>query len=367
MTTWVQKLISQFEDVNSKTRKKNQTASVMSEEKATILFFVDQYIKNLIDFDNHSARKEREKFDQFIQQLIQNKSEEETKIYFNLRQYFQSYRTEEMNYIQKTMNDFKSIIWNFANQINEEYHADRKQEDELDGYLSELKSAVESESVEDIKKKSQSFIKIYNEKTQERKERKNKTLKKNQDQLKGMQKDLLTTKKELETDHLTGAHNRRSFEGQFKKIFNIGFDSLKAPVLVLIDIDFFKKVNDSYGHDIGDLVLIECVKMLKETFAQDYEMVARLGGEEFIILNYDTTLESVVKKLIQFQNRLRKEVFIMKNFEIKFTVSAGVAQADLSESPDETLKRADLALYEAKRSGRDKYIISEIKQLKAVS
>src|SRR5690606_23872628 len=114
-----------------------------------------------------------------------------------------------------------------------------------------------------------------------------------------------------------------------------------TPVSILtLDIDFFKKINDSYGHDIGDYVLQECVKLLKESCSQQSQFVARTGGEEFIIILPDQREEHAIKKAEEILAKIRKEVFIHDKLEIRFTVSIGVAEATHGESLTKWLKRA---------------------------
>jgi diguanylate cyclase len=124
------------------------------------------------------------------------------------------------------------------------------------------------------------------------------------------------------------------------------------------DIDFFKKINDSYGHDIGDFVLKECVQMLQGSFNRKEDFVARIGGEEFAVLLPDCKIEEAVKKAAVCLDKIRKEKLLHGKLEIKFTVSMGLAELNPGENAEQWLKRADQALYQSKNSGRDKYTVS---------
>ncbi len=145
-------------------------------------------------------------------------------------------------------------------------------------------------------------------------------------------------KKEAFYDELTGILNRR---GLLDKIKNI-----KNGSVLFFDIDHFKKINDTYGHEFGDYVLKEIGEILKNTF-RNSDIVGRWGGEEFIVILSDTDYENALK----LAERLRK---IIENYYfkgIKVTISVGVSEykGHLAES----LKKADEALYEAKNSGRN--------------
>ena len=125
--------------------------------------------------------------------------------------------------------------------------------------------------------------------------------------------------------------------------------------LFMIDIDFFKKVNDTYGHIKADEFLIKLSRVIEKQLRKS-DIAARFGGEEFIILLPETTLRKA-KKLTA---RLRKEIKedkMLKKAEI--TVSGGLTQYKKGDTPRKIKERADKALYKAKNSGRDKFVALE--------
>ena len=156
------------------------------------------------------------------------------------------------------------------------------------------------------------------------------------------------------TDHLTGLKNRRGFT---ERIMGLITNKKKnSPFcLVMFDIDFFKKVNDNFGHDSGDKVLKEFASLLNKVFRQkDY--IFRWGGEEFIVLLGEVELSNA----FNVAERLRVQ---MKGLDIlnnghQITVSGGLAQYIDGEAVEVLLKRLDEALYAAKATGRDRIVIS---------
>ncbi|MCX7977794.1 MAG: GGDEF domain-containing protein, partial [Bdellovibrionaceae bacterium] len=128
--------------------------------------------------------------------------------------------------------------------------------------------------------------------------------------------------------------------------------------LIALDIDHFKKINDCYGHDIGDFVLVECVKILKEIFNRESDLVARVGGEEFAILLPEHRLDQAVRRGEELLSRIRREALVTGNLEIRFTLSLGVAQLLPDEDVSQWTKRADEALYQSKNSGRDRLTVA---------
>jgi diguanylate cyclase (GGDEF)-like protein len=163
----------------------------------------------------------------------------------------------------------------------------------------------------------------------------------------------------VNTDYLTGLSNRREFYKRMKENISLRERNNGGNLgLIMADIDFFKKVNDTYGHDIGDKVLISFSTMLKENVRKE-DLVARIGGEEFCIL-----VPCIEKnELLILAEKLRKKCEEMRvtvdNIQetISVTASFGVTRYnvnDTNENEDKFLKRADTALYKAKNSGRNK-------------
>lgn len=160
------------------------------------------------------------------------------------------------------------------------------------------------------------------------------------------------------TDPLTGLHNRRYLETHLttlvEKIGNRG----KALTLLALDIDHFKSVNDTHGHDVGDKVLQEFAQRI-ESEVRGIDLVARTGGEEFIVVLPNTSIGQGA----EIAERIRENV-VGTNFELgedmptlPVTVSIGVSALDDPEDqPDDILKRADLALYDAKNGGRNRVV-----------
>jgi len=152
------------------------------------------------------------------------------------------------------------------------------------------------------------------------------------------------------TDELTGLLNRRSFTNCIKFEF---FNSQKTVTifsLIIIDIDYFKNVNDEHGHLVGDEVLIKLAQILKTGFRRS-DKVSRWGGEEFAILLPDTHLENAINVANKLRLNVAEETLIFPTTEINLTISAGVSESLTTDSDvDDIIKRADEALYLAKKS-----------------
>ncbi|WP_446897659.1 GGDEF domain-containing protein [Clostridium sp. LBM24168] len=160
---------------------------------------------------------------------------------------------------------------------------------------------------------------------------------------------------EAAKDYLTGLNNVRQFNKKFNSISQLAIHKEEDLSLLLIDIDFFKEINDTYGHDIGDSVLKDLAHIFLDT-CRTYDVVSRNGGEEFSIL----LLDCPASKAVKIAEKLRKNVekndfYILGNKTINITISIGISSyPELTKQVSSLLKSADIALYQAKSNGRNK-------------
>ncbi len=151
-------------------------------------------------------------------------------------------------------------------------------------------------------------------------------------------------------DYMTGIYNRRRFFDLGRELFDVS-DNLFA---VMIDIDKFKNVNDTYGHPFGDVVIISVTDTISKLISDD-DIFGRLGGEEFTILCEANSVEEVSQKVEGIRKAIEDLEEKYEDTIVKFTISNGISKKHSdNDNLDELLKRADEALYEAKDTGRNK-------------
>lgn len=161
-------------------------------------------------------------------------------------------------------------------------------------------------------------------------------------------------------DQLTGLHNRRFMDSRMGAMFDESALRARALAMLVLDVDHFKVVNDSWGHDAGDEVLREFADRVRAC-TRGIDLVARMGGEEVVVVLPDTTLEAAHAVAERIRERVEAEGFAIHNNSrsIRVTVSIGVASRRAGDaSPAEMMKRADEALYRAKASGRNQVIVA---------
>ena len=362
---WVVKLLQQLDINLTATHNNSNDLPLVNEEKATLLFMIDTYNKHLFEIgDKHSIRKVREKLDTMAKDLVDSDPKKLEKTLFEIRQFFSSYRIDEYAYVQNTFDDFKRIVWDFADQLGEDIKFETTKEKQMGDQLKDLKEAVEANSIEALRQKSREFINTYVEYQSQKNEIRNKRVMNAKKNIEVIRKQLLVANNSLNTDHLTGASNRKAFDEYNMKLLQMSHLN-KAPVsVILIDIDHFKKINDVYGHDVGDFVLKELIRIVKSVFFKDDEMIARIGGEEFAIVLPHHTVEQCVPRAEALQAIVRNEAFVIGDHSIKFTISMGISQMHEHENISDWLKRADTALYHSKNTGRNKFSLAAPHQTK---
>ena len=155
------------------------------------------------------------------------------------------------------------------------------------------------------------------------------------------------------TDELTGILNRRSFTSYVNYEFHNAKKNSMPFSLVIVDIDFFKAVNDEHGHLVGDEVLKSLAKLMRTSF-RSADKVCRWGGEEFAILLPNTSLKNAMTVAENFRLKIEKQNFKHQLTHIKYTVSSGISESLSSDKTvDDIIRRADEALYMAKNNNRN--------------
>lgn len=170
--------------------------------------------------------------------------------------------------------------------------------------------------------------------------------------LNSYQKKLFEMAKE---DTLTGLANRRQFNEHFEKIAKTYQKNVKVITLILIDIDDFKYVNDTFGHLMGDNVLKRVAKLIRSELRTS-DMVARWGGEEFAILLTDVPKHESIKIAEKIRLSIKSDRELFEMIEKELTISLGLGEMGCLENQDALVQRVDNALYVAKNEGKDKFI-----------
>jgi len=154
-------------------------------------------------------------------------------------------------------------------------------------------------------------------------------------------------------DFLTGLYNRRYFFNNMHSYFEKAITHDNKFAIAMIDIDFFKKINDKHGHEVGDKAINKLADILRANTSQD-DIVARFGGEEFCIVIKNVTPDQALNRLENLRENVQNSFVLLDNEEkIKFTISIG-ALLHPEDSLEESINQADMLLYNAKQNGRNR-------------
>jgi diguanylate cyclase (GGDEF)-like protein len=162
------------------------------------------------------------------------------------------------------------------------------------------------------------------------------------------------------TDALTGVRNRRYFDQMLEREFNRARREREQLSILMLDIDYFKRVNDEYGHQMGDDALRRVANILREVLYRTTDFVARYGGEEFAIILPNTEVEGAYIVAEKIRKKIAKQQFGAAGISFSITVSIGLMGDEPSSgfNAEFWLKEADDALYKAKEEGRNKVVLS---------
>jgi diguanylate cyclase len=176
-----------------------------------------------------------------------------------------------------------------------------------------------------------------------------------EERVRKLEQELEEVSELVREDQLTGALNRRGMDETLEREFKRSERALSPLSVALLDIDNFKQLNDTLGHQAGDQALVHLSHIIKETL-RPTDSVARYGGEEFLIILPDTGLKNAVEVIERLQRELTRKFFLHNNERKLITFSAGVALLAEGEDTEDMIGRADKAMYHAKQTGKNRVV-----------
>ncbi|MBF0203036.1 MAG: diguanylate cyclase [Desulfamplus sp.] len=325
------------------TQKLNQIASEIlssesydniAQQRDELFSLIQQYIYNI--------GSDREKITSFVKDIVKRILQIEASI-------TNSY--EDTNATAQYNEEFDNLLNRELSELRNSANVSERLED-LKTHVSQTLSSIETALKEKTAKDR--AVKMMSEKNRSEFQVGFSKLRKELDQAIKHSKDLET---KLNQDPLTKVYNRRAYTKhistemerflRYKTIFSI----------LVLDIDFFKKVNDTYGHAIGDRCLQEITKRTSQVLRKN-DILARYGGEEFVVIMPETSSDGAVIVAEKIRQNIEKIEFLYKSNTIRMTVSIGVTEVKNGDkSHEKVFERADAALYKAKNEGRNRVVV----------
>lgn len=320
--------------------------------------FVQTFGQHAFDTDETDASELANQCDAWVNKLLVSFTLDEAgqprRNWSGLRTFVRQARQSEVAYVKRSLTNFREAIQTFAQcltlAVSEDRQSDESVERNLNGLLEVVSSNTDPQRVREEVAAVVSRVQAAMDRRRQREERQVAVL---SQRLHNLRSELTEAKFAASIDALTKLSNRKAFDAQLQRLCDLGLLFSSPPCLLVLDVDHFKRVNDTYGHPGGDLVLQEVSKCLLRTFLRKQDFVARLGGEEFAVLLVDTNRASAVQLAERARTTLQQAVIGYGNHQISVTISVGGAILAPGESASDWLKRADQALYRAKAEGRN--------------
>ncbi|MEO6447070.1 MAG: GGDEF domain-containing protein [Gemmatimonadaceae bacterium] len=271
-------------------------------------------------------------------------------------QFFGEARRDEQKFVVRSLDDMRSVIWSFVSAVHQVVVEGSDESRVAAEQLSRMRLAVASNSTNLIKQEAIGVVSVMEQLLETRKERQQAQFARLAHKLKSLGRELEDAKRESIVDPLTGLANRKAFDEYITRCIELHSLLGQPASLMMIDVDNFKDVNDGFGHPAGDIALRQIANLLARTFMRRVDFVCRYGGDEFAVILQETGLENA--QLLA--ERLRRQAQELRPVEPpegvdppSMTLSIGVAELLVGDDAVAWIKRADTALYIAKRTGRD--------------
>jgi diguanylate cyclase len=263
-------------------------------------------------------------------------------------------RRAEVEYVRATIPGLRSALFEVVREVSSGLGESESEDAEVGRAMDALAEALATGSQEEIRAHATSALGVVKENLRRRERRARSQIERMGQQLKEMQARVVEAEAKQSEDKLTGIPNRAALDEKLEEEVMVAQLTGDPMSVLMLDVDHFKRFNDTHGHAAGDRVLAAVGDVLVQCFPRKADFAARYGGEEFCVVLPDVALEKAARLAERFRVAIRDLVLVHDGQELRVTCSVGAAQLAPRENPAGVLGRADAALYEAKRGGRDR-------------
>lgn len=273
-------------------------------------------------------------------------------------------RREEATKVKN--NELQSVIETMGKALKTIQGDDEDFMGGLEQSLSRLHKTADSVQVRHVSARLNQLLEATAEQAQAEREMRDKKMRSLSSMVRGLHEQLDQARVKMAEDELTGLYNRRSFDQRLEAEIEKCRLSPYSFAVIMIDLDKFKSVNDTFGHVGGDRVLQACAEAIKAIVMRTDDFAARYGGEEMVIILADCTMEHGRKVAEAVRQRLERMDIQTGTAIHRQTASFGVAEGCEEDQPVDVIERADAALYAAKETGRNKVVVAGIEPARRV-
>jgi diguanylate cyclase len=273
--------------------------------------------------------------------------------------FIQDFISQEKEYLNTRESEFLNIIGMLRNGLSELIGDTQEFNNKVYEQNLRMEQITYLDDIRKIKENLKSEVDLMKRTIQEKQAKDSIKMESLSKEVNVLRSNLEKVKSAALTDGLTGAYNRIALDNHLKRCLERNEIYGIPSAVLLCDIDNFKVVNDTYGHQVGDRVLLTFVSECKVFFGPE-AFIARYGGEEFVIVVSGVNLKQALKSARNFCNALALKQYtisdVRSDTHIKFTVSIGVSAVGKKDSNESLVERADKALYQAKNSGKNRAV-----------
>lgn len=274
-----------------------------------------------------------------------------------LREFFVEERSEERDYVEASSGKLRELVWTIVHELVGGFQEDEGWGRAIERELDRLRDATRRLNGVTLDQEVSSVVGAITRLVEERRVAQASRVEELGEALEAAREEIREARREASIDPLTRVFNRRTFDARVERSADLSVLVDRPAVLLLVDIDHFKAVNDQYGHLTGDAVLREVADQLCRSFPRKTDFVARYGGEEFAVVLDGESARTGEKMADRFRKALRKRVIEHDAGQVRVTASIGVAELEPARPPEEWVAHADRALYRAKALGRDRVVV----------
>ncbi|MCS7301357.1 MAG: diguanylate cyclase [Fimbriimonadales bacterium] len=302
----------------------------------------------------HAFETHRRRADAAQRLLLQLSEQARTGEFNHLLPTLREHRRDEQQFVTEHLNDLRDMVWNLLSALARIAQDEAQNDAALQQQVKRLTEQAQRPDTLDIHSLRET-LQTMSRVIEQREQRHRQTLQELHGQVRHLMRELEQARRESTTDALTGLYNRRAFDECL--LHTVGLQRLfhYPAALLLIDIDHFKQINDTYGHPAGDAALKAVAERIVRVCKRRSDFVARYGGEEFAVILRETSLRDAQKLAQQIVDQIQREpVPLPTGDSIRITVSIGVSELQPDETAEAWFQRTDALLYQAKQTGRNR-------------
>lgn len=276
-----------------------------------------------------------------------------TREWAQVRRFYADRRNAEKAFVTDRLSNYRSVVEDMVAGLRQIAERDQTTEIRVIESLNNVEQAIREGALPRIEVALSRTIEQVTQTFAEQKQAYEEQLEELQGRLSSLRQDLVAAREEMKRDPLTDAYNRGAFDQAIEQSLNMHFVLGRPVTLIMIDLDNFKGVNDSYGHAAGDAVLRDVGECLERSFIRRDDLVARYGGDEFAVILSDTPAAGSTRLIERFLEKASQIQVKDAPDGTRIGCSAGYTEIHDSDTVESLVKRADRALYAAKSAGRN--------------